>query len=171
MTVSLAVTCWQEHKLRGGGGPGLSVNIDTKHGLQFTSAEQPDCQPSGCWHKAHYLCCTVCIYRVNSQWVTRRKKLAAHCHLHVLIFNILHFWPHLKLWCHSRWQVTENICCDITGWDVILEVETWVFFPLWLSKALKKQKFRRIAYLLSCRELDENIDTTRVVLFVYGLNK
>ncbi len=57
MIVTPAVTCGSGHKLRARSL--LSVNIDTKHAPHFASAELPDCQTSGGWQEACYLCCTV----------------------------------------------------------------------------------------------------------------
>lgn len=54
MIVTPAVTCCQGQQRR---RSLLSVNIDAKHGLHFASAEMPDCQTSGCWQTARYLCC------------------------------------------------------------------------------------------------------------------
>lgn len=52
--VTPAVTC----QLRSGRRRPLgSVNIYAKHALCCASAEKPDCQTSGCWQQAHYLCC------------------------------------------------------------------------------------------------------------------
>lgn len=59
--------------------------------------------------------CTLQILNLKIRSIWKRRKQTAAAVLHMCSHMFL-LCLHCNQWCHSRWQLKENTCCDFTGW-------------------------------------------------------